>query len=335
MKPACKFFRLPTIAFILARAALAQNAPASASKADSTPDCAGANAARCIDRAEQLSKTLPEPGVDGGIFDKIRLVYSAVCNHPDPAWCAFSAVSAVNSSDEAVHAFGISLLKQACLRGNYPSCIAYDSASGSRAGSIYLETAPFIPPRCHSGQPLRIELTRFALPAGVKWKASPQVRSRPIERKLPPVSQWNPATPTPDIIFGYDFAGVAAVSASNPSIHGRVVMVLLIDENGNLKVPFISCSDLPILTAAALTSIRQWTFKPAQDDSLPVASVMGVEMRFTYRAMDWSHGGDLAGGTDFGPEVTASVVKDKTLKSLVIYPEAAEKIRADPPASSP
>ena len=65
---------------------------------------------------------------------------------------------------------------------------------------------------------------------------------------------------------------------------GVVLIRVLVDAEGRPgQVSLKQSSGFPLLDAAALEAVRQWTFEPARAGGLPVASRVDLPVRFALR----------------------------------------------------
>jgi len=70
--------------------------------------------------------------------------------------------------------------------------------------------------------------------------------------------------------------------ARHDGIQGTVIVQALVGRDGTVKEVRVAKS-IPKLDAAAVTAVRQWTFRPARSEGRPVAVWVAVPVKFTLR----------------------------------------------------
>jgi protein TonB len=72
--------------------------------------------------------------------------------------------------------------------------------------------------------------------------------------------------------------------AKEERIEGTVVVRVSIDEQGNIREPYIYQSAIePTLDRAALNCVRQWKFRPATIGGVPTTAIMTLVFPFHLR----------------------------------------------------
>jgi periplasmic protein TonB len=79
---------------------------------------------------------------------------------------------------------------------------------------------------------------------------------------------------------------IASVAPKYPAelrkarVEGRVTILFLLDENGQVQDPRIETSSRPEFEKPALEAVRRWRFKPGMKDGQAVRTFMRLPMRF-------------------------------------------------------
>ncbi len=69
-------------------------------------------------------------------------------------------------------------------------------------------------------------------------------------------------------------------AAKKDQIQGKVTLHVLVDAKGRVEKVQVSKTDAPILNEAAITSVKEWTFKPALKNGKPVAAWVMIPCQF-------------------------------------------------------
>ena len=62
---------------------------------------------------------------------------------------------------------------------------------------------------------------------------------------------------------------------------GRVLLHLVVDDKGNVRMPIVDSSPGPAFANAAIDAVKKWTFEPTKLNGEPVAFLLKVVMEFT------------------------------------------------------
>jgi TonB family protein len=137
-------------------------------------------------------------------------------------------------------------------------------------------------------------LDQAALAAFSTWRYEPARQDgAPVEQKLNVNIQFrlDAFTPTPRVPLPLEVGGdvspptrITMVWPTTPQsaqlVHGEVMLQLVVDEIGNVTSVNV-LKGLPHgLTEAAIEAVRQWKFRPARRNGLPVAVFHQVSLRF-------------------------------------------------------
>lgn len=68
--------------------------------------------------------------------------------------------------------------------------------------------------------------------------------------------------------------------AKSAGKEGKVVLSIVVDENGNVRDPEVLKASDPVFVQPAKDSVLQWKFEPATRKGTPVAAYWIVTMRF-------------------------------------------------------
>ena len=74
---------------------------------------------------------------------------------------------------------------------------------------------------------------------------------------------------------------VYPASLRRAGVEGRVVLVFVVDEQGQVQDPRVEQSTRPEFEAPALEAVRKWRFRPAQKDGRPVRAHLRQPIRFS------------------------------------------------------
>jgi TonB family protein len=94
-----------------------------------------------------------------------------------------------------------------------------------------------------------------------------------------PAGKHNSGIIQPKVIHSVD-AQFTEYARQN-HIHGSCLVALIVDVDGNPQDVHIVRSLEPSLDASALDAVRQWKFRPATKEGVPVAVPMSVSVNFT------------------------------------------------------
>jgi TonB family protein len=61
---------------------------------------------------------------------------------------------------------------------------------------------------------------------------------------------------------------------------GEVLLHIVVDEHGAVRLPAVDASSSPAFAAAAVEAVKNWTFEPGKLSGQPVAVLIKVEMAF-------------------------------------------------------
>lgn len=137
-------------------------------------------------------------------------------------------------------------------------------------------------------------LDQAALAAFTTWRYEPaRQEGVPLEQKLNVNIQFrlDAFTPTPRAPLPLEVGGDVspptritmvwpAAPQSAQLVHGEVVLQLVVDEIGNVTSINVLKGLPQGLTEAAIEAVRQWKFRPARRNGLPVAVFHQVSLRF-------------------------------------------------------
>jgi TonB family protein len=62
---------------------------------------------------------------------------------------------------------------------------------------------------------------------------------------------------------------------------GVVVLHVVVDDQGKVRLPTVDTSPSPQLAKSAVEAVKKWTFAPAKLNGRPVAALIKVEMQFS------------------------------------------------------
>jgi protein TonB len=83
----------------------------------------------------------------------------------------------------------------------------------------------------------------------------------------------------PEVLFAV--APVYPASLRRAGVEGRVVLLVVVDENGQVQEARVERSTRPEFEAPALEAIRKWRFRPGQKDGKPVRTFLRQPIRFS------------------------------------------------------
>lgn len=106
-------------------------------------------------------------------------------------------------------------------------------------------------------------------------------------KNLPPAPP--PPPPEPEMFFAFDTYPQVIQSAKpeypelarKAEVEGTVVVMVTIDETGNVINAWIAQSDAPILNDAAIEAAYKFKFTPAKQRDVPVKATISIPFRFS------------------------------------------------------
>ena len=104
---------------------------------------------------------------------------------------------------------------------------------------------------------------------------------------LPPAPP--PPPPEPDMFFAFDTYPIVTKSATpkypdmarKAEVEGTVVVMVTIDEAGNVKRAWVAESSADILNESAIAAAYKFKFTPAKQRDVPVKATISIPFRFS------------------------------------------------------